>query len=497
MWRDSLPQLRQVHIPRCYSTSSLCEAVRVELHTFSDASESGIAAVSYLLTYFEDGSCQIGFVIGKAKVAPVRGHTIPRLELCAAVLASEITEIVKENLDINLHAVKYYTDSKVVLGYIHNQCRIFYTYMSNRINKIRTVSSPTKWNFVSTHLNPADHGSRGLKVTNLQDSKWLVTPTFLLKDTVVQDQTEFPLINPDSDVELRKPVNTFATNVSSPILGTKRFERFYSWKLLVRSVACLRHIAAYYGGRNKCNGWHICKDSQTVQQFKNSANLIIREVQREVYGNEILALKENKPLPKNSPIVSLNPFLGSDEILRVGGRLKNAPVLISREKHPVSIPGKHHIAKLIVLQFHEEVQHQGRLFTEGAIRKGGFRITGGKRLVSSVIFSCVKCRRLRGKLEGQKMADLPSDCLEEAPPFTYVGLDVFGPWSITTRRTRGGQANSKRWAVLFTCLCIRAIHIEVIEELSSSAFINALCIFVAIRGKVKQFRSDRGTNFVG
>ena len=78
------------------------------------------------------------------------------------------------------------------------------------------------------------------------------------------------------------------------------------------------------------------------------------------------------------------------------------------------------------------------------------------------------------KREGQKMADLPSDRLEEPPPFTYVGLDVFGPWSVTTRRTRGGQANSKRWVVLFTRLCISAIHIEVIEELSSSAFINAL-----------------------
>ena len=300
------------------------------------------------------------------------------------MLASEITEIVKKNLDINLHAVKYYTDSKVVLGHIHNQSRRFYTYVINRIDKIRTVSSPTQWNFVQTHLNPADDGSRGLKVANLQDSKWLVGPKFLLKDTVVQDQTEFPLISPDSDVELRKPVNRIATNDTSPILGTKRFEKFSPWKRLVRSVACLRHIAASYGGRNKCNGWHICEDSQKVQQFEDSANLIIREVQREVYCNEILALKENKPLPKNSPIVSLNPFLGSDEILRFGGRLKNAPVLISREKHPVIIPGKQYTAKLLVLQFHEEVQHQGRLFTEGAVRKGDFWITGGET-------SCILC----------------------------------------------------------------------------------------------------------
>ena len=270
---------------------------------------------------------------------------------------------VKENLDIKLHTVKYYTDSKVVLGYIHNQCRRFYTYVSNRVDKNRTGSSPNQWNFVPTHLNPADDGSRGLKVSNLQDSRWLMGPQFLLKETAVQDQSNFPLVTPDDDVEIRKQVKTLATNVSSPSLGTRHLERFSSWKPLVRTVASLRHKAASYGGRNTCDGWHNCKESWTVQQFEDSASFIIREVQREVYGKEILALRENKPTPKSSPISTLNPFIGSDDILRVGGRLKNAPVLISREKHPVIIPGKHHIAMLIVTQFHVEVLHQGRHFT--------------------------------------------------------------------------------------------------------------------------------------
>ncbi len=95
------------------------------------------------------------------------------------------------------------------------------------------------------------------------------------------------------------------------------------------------------------------------------------------------------------------------------------------------------------------------------------------------------------------MADLPTDRLSAEPPFTNVGLDVFGPWSVSARKTRGGYAESKRWAVLFTCLNIRAIHIEVIESLNNSSFINALRRFLAIRGPVKQIRSDRGTNFVG
>ncbi|VDI59919.1 Hypothetical predicted protein [Mytilus galloprovincialis] len=95
------------------------------------------------------------------------------------------------------------------------------------------------------------------------------------------------------------------------------------------------------------------------------------------------------------------------------------------------------------------------------------------------------------------MADLPKDRLTPSPPFSYVGVDAFGPWPVTFRRTRGGVSQSKRWALLFACLVTRAIHLEVIEELSSSSFINAWRRFIALRGPVRQVRSDRGTNFVG
>lgn len=117
--------------------------------------------------------------------------------------------------------------------------------------------------------------------------------------------------------------------------------------------------------------------------------------------------------------------------------------------------------------------------------------------MSSIIHHCVTCRKMRGKPINLKMADLPKDRLTRSPPFTFVGVDVFGPWTIITRRTRGGSAHSKRWAVLFTCLYSRAVHIEVIEEMTSSSFVNAMRRFVAMRGAVSEFRSDRGTNFVG
>lgn len=161
--------------------------------------------------------------------------------------------------------------------------------------------------------------------------------------------------------------------------------------------------------------------------------------------------------------MSLNPFLDSHGVLCVGGRLKRANIEL-HEKNPIIIPGKHYIAKLLIRHFHETVCHQGRHFTEGAIRKAGYWITGVKRLIQSFIHSCFKCRTLRGVVEFQKMSDLPSDRLESGPPFSNVGIDAFGPWNVVTRKTRGGSAQSKRWAILFTCLTTRAVHIELVEQ---------------------------------
>ena len=201
-------------------------------------------------------------------------------------------------------------------------------------------------------------------------------------------------------------------------------------------------------------------------------------------------------VPKHSSLRKLNPIMNDDGLMRIGGRITSAD-LSWEDKHPLIIPKNHHVAILLVRHYHEQVAHQGRHLSEGAVRSAGLWIVGSKRMVSSVISKCVTCKKLRGKMEEQKMSDLPKDRLATDPPFTHVGLDVFGPWNIVSRQTRGGSAESKRWAVLFTCLSTRAIHIEVIESMSTSSFINALRRFMSIRGPIKQLRSDRGTNFIG
>ena len=109
---------------------------------------------------------------------------------------------------------------------------------------------------------------------------------------------------------------------------------------------------------------------------------------------------------------------------------------------------------------------------------------GASRIVAKILNNYVSCRKLRGKFVTQHMADLPSERTEAPPPFTNVGFDVFGPWTIHTKRTREGTVNSERWGLVFTCLNSRAIHIELLEAMDSSSFICALRPFLSIRGPV-------------
>ncbi|XP_069140927.1 uncharacterized protein [Argopecten irradians] len=345
-------------------------------------------------------------------------------------------------------------------------------------------------------MNPADEATRSVSANNMQESMWLNGPKYLCD--VIADE-EYPLINPDSDQEVRV-LKTDIPNNSKPCqLGT-RFEHFSSWYGLVRAISNLKHVVARRTDKNGnpgcCKDRHLCHIGKTPEALKESEVFILKVVQQDCFQQELDALKSGGALSRNSAIRNLDPFLDADGLLRVGGRLRNSE-LTSQERNPIIIPKRHHVASLLISHYHQEVKHQGRMFTEGAIRSAGYWIIGSRRLVNSYLGKCVKCLRLRGKRQVQKMSDLPCDRLKPAPPFSYIGIDVFGPWTVVTRKTRGGQAESKRWAVLFTCLVIRAVHIEVIQEMTSSCFINALRRFVSLRGEVKLIRSDCGSNFVG
>ncbi|XP_022345684.2 uncharacterized protein LOC111113788 [Crassostrea virginica] len=488
-WTKSLLHLETVSIPRMYGRLSVTQASSVQIHIFCDASKDAIAAVAYMKTLNERSS-DVGFLFGKAKVAPSHGHTIPRLELCAAVVAVELAELAKAELSLKKEDFHFYSDSRVVLGYIAAETRRFHVYVANRVGRIRTFSGPEQWNYVPTEDNPADIATRNFNTSDISDSIWLRGPDLLQGAKYDSAYEHFPLIDAERDQEIRKEIVTVKTALK-PVLGSLRFSRFSTWRSLVRALITLKTFI------RKRNNLPIAEEPSLLA---STEKFIIKEVQSEMYSTEIKAIRGGNEPPKNSSLLPLNPILDGNGLLRVGGRTQRRQTTSDSDHYsaqPIIIPKGHHAAVLLIRHHHHMVHHQGRQMTEGAIRSAGYWIVNGKRMITSEIHHCVTCRKLRGKFGWVQMAELPKDRLEEAPPFSYVGLDVFGPWSVVTRRTRGGAANSKRWGVLFTCLVSRGIHVELVEEVSAASFINCLRRFIALRGPVQQIRSDRGTNFVG
>jgi len=185
----------------------------------------------------------------------------------------------------------------------------------------------------------------------------------------------------------------------------------------------------------------------------------------------------------------LHPLLDDVGILRVGGRLENA--LITYEaKHPIILPYRHHATDLIISQHHQKTGHLGQEYVLSSLHQF-YWIIKGRSAVRRVISSCFQCKKLGAVRGEQLMADLPKESLMSGdPPFTYVGVDYFGPFYL-----RQGRSNVKRYGCLFTCLVIRAVDIEVVNSLDTDSFLNAFRRFINLRGCPTTVYSDNGTNF--
>ena len=203
-------------------------------------------------------------------------------------------------------------------------------------------------------------------------------------------------------------------------------------------------------------------------------------------------MKNEKRISKKSDIYSLEPYLAADGLLRVRGTLELAPIQDSL-KHPAIVSQQHHVTELIVRHTHEvRTLHSGREHTLGSLRQH-FWISRCRPLINRVIRSCMICKRRRAEPLKQRMSDLPEDRVTPGKPaFSHVGVDCFGPFLV-----KKGRRQEKKYGCLFTCLEIRAIHIEKLDSLEADAFINALIRFSARRGTPELIRSDNGTNFTG
>ncbi|XP_045076512.1 uncharacterized protein LOC121564685 isoform X2 [Coregonus clupeaformis] len=144
-WLQDLQNLSNVRIRRCYIPANFIDVKQYELHHFSDASVTGYWECTYLRTINTNGDVHCSLVMGKARVAPTKVTTIPRLELSAAVVAARTSVVLRKELEIDGLQEHFWTDSKVVLGYINNDARRFHVFVANRIQRIKSTTDSKQW----------------------------------------------------------------------------------------------------------------------------------------------------------------------------------------------------------------------------------------------------------------------------------------------------------------------------------------------------------------
>jgi hypothetical protein len=493
-WSNSVHLLAELSIPRCFSTESMHAIHAMHLHVFSDACESGYGAAVYLSLSTSGSATSLHFLYGKSRVAPNKPVSIPRLELAAAALAAKMASLVREELCLTKFPVTYWTDSLIVLHSIKNDSKRFPAYVTNRLCVIRSLSEPVDWRYVPSKFNPADLASRGVQANDRRRLRiWLKGPDFL-----TCDPSQWPSDLADATVraEWSTSGTVSLTSVRTPNPFISKFSHYRSWPRLQRAIAWLLRYIVYLRTQRSSS---LCPERLSLEELRKATDVIIRLVQTGAFVEELQCLNpgderktndHRKLCLKRSSIYKLRPVL-VDGILRVGGRLQNAPIPFE-SKHPAILPPDSFVTVLIIRYYHEYNGHVGQEHVISLIRER-FWIVRCRAIVKKVIRNCFVCKQLFSQPCQQVMAPLPLDRVSDDPtPFSTVGVDYFGPLYV-----RRGRAVEKRYGCLFTCLKFRAVHIEVAHTLDTNSFLCAFSRFTSRRGCPRCVYSDNGSNFRG
>ncbi|XP_055584842.1 uncharacterized protein LOC129737707 [Uranotaenia lowii] len=477
--RESLSHLNEIAIPRQVTFN---DAVVYELHGFADASMVAYGACVYIRSIFPDGSCKVRLLSSKSKVAPLHELSIPRKELCAAVLLVKLVTKIVSFIDINFRQVLLWSDSQIVLAWIKKHPDRLEIFVRNRIAEINLHTQQKQWHYVPSQFNPADIVSRGqLPFPLSQNTTWWEGPQFLTEATFIEERPED--IPDDELPELKvNLVTTLATNqkpldVFTDVSCFRRLQRIIAW------------VLRYLNNRRKPKEERVLHPHLTIDELRNSMLVIVRVIQRLEFDDEIKRVQKGVPCKR---LAALNPIL-SDGLLRVGGRLRHSN-LPDESKHQLILPNNNSVTKLLVRALHLELLHVGPSGLISALRQR-FWLLNARSTVRNVTRQCIKCFRVNPTNVQQLMGELPKQRVVLSSPFNITGVDYAGPIQVKQGKYRPKVV--KAYVSVFVCMATKAIHLELVSDLTTDAFIAALERFISRRGMVAELHSDNATNFKG
>lgn len=489
-----LDKLNELTIPR--QVTLTVPGNEYEVVGFSDASEKAYGCAVYLIHKDKSGNTKSSLICSKSRVSPLKTISIPRLELCAAILLAETVQNVIQALCLTITKTTYFTDSTVVLAWINSEPARWTTFVANRVSKIQSITSAEDWQHVKTNENPADLVSRGAKAETLaKNSLWWEGPAWLAKNGGSWPCTtlKFPSKIPE---EKSIKIQTFLVQEHENFTLNRLINRFSSFGKICRILALSFRFIKNLKTKPEINQDDIEDECLRPSELRHARNFILRYVQKQGFNFELHLLKKKKSIchGQSSRILSLAPFLDEDGLIRVGGRLQKSKLNFD-EKHPILLPKDHKITESIIREEHLRNMHCGPQMLLYSVRQQYWPVNG-REITRKITRQCIRCFKARPKVAQQMMGQLPENRVNPGRTFLHTGVDYCGPFYVKHSRRRGART-TKCYAAVFVCLATKALHIELVSDLTTDAFIAALRRFVSRRGVPLEVHSDNGKTFVG
>ena len=479
-WKNLVAGLQgtePLRVPRCYFLGVDKSTALCTLEGFCDASSLAYGAVVYLRIETPIDTV-VRFVTAKTRVAPLHNRTIPRLELLAALLLARLITAVSRALqpELPLQGTRCYSDSMVTLYWIKGEGHEWKQFIQNRVVTIRELVPVVSWNYCPESCNPADIPSRGTNLLELTESSvWLNGPAWLYSSThhAYDDTTILDDCLPEMKMtreSVSMTTHSFMASECEQEGLIVRCEEFSTFSRLLRVTSLVMQFIETL-------------KMKRVPSAQREDRCCIMKAEKYLIKVSQVALQQNKDFALWK--LQFDLFVDEDGIWRCRGRLANAG-LPTCTVFPILLDTKSHITHLIVMACHERIMHGGVKDTLTELRSK-YWIVKGRSFVKKLLQRCVVCRRIHGNpFPSPRSPSLPGFRVQESPPFSYTGVDFAGPLYV-----KSGEG--KVWICLYTCCSSRAVHLEVVSDLTAEAFIRCFRRFVARRGIPRRIISDNGT----